>query len=109
MRPYSTLFLLGSLVLSSCRSSDSAAQPEGAATSLPRAREAAARGDTRPFSVDDMLAMERVSDPQVSPDGKSVLFNLRTTDLAANKGRTDLWLVNVDGTGLRQLTQHEAA
>ena len=109
MRPDSTLFLLGSLVFSSCRSPESAAQLESGAMALPRAREAGARGDTHPFGIDDMLAMERVSDPQVSPDGKAVLFNLRVTDLAANKGRTDLWLVNIDGSGLRQLTQHEAA
>jgi dipeptidyl aminopeptidase/acylaminoacyl peptidase len=58
----------------------------------------------RPFTARDLVAMQRVSDPQPSPDGKRVVFVLRTTDLEANKGRTDLWLVNVDGTGLRQLT-----
>ncbi|MGV8039012.1 MAG: TolB family protein [Thermoanaerobaculaceae bacterium] len=57
-----------------------------------------------PFSVSDMLAMDRISDPQVSPDGKQVLFSLRVTDLEANKGRTDLWVVLLDGTGLRSLT-----
>ena len=51
-----------------------------------------------------MLAMDRISDPQVSPDGKRVAFVLRTTDLEANRGRTDLWLVGADGAGLRQLT-----
>ncbi len=58
----------------------------------------------RPFTARDLVAMQRVSDPQPSPDGKRVVFVLRTTDLEANKGRTDLWLVNLDGTGLRQLT-----
>jgi len=53
-----------------------------------------------------MLAMERISDPQVSPDGRLIVFVLRKTDLEANKGRTDLWLVGVDGTGLRRLTSH---
>ncbi len=56
------------------------------------------------FTVHDLLAMQRISDPQVSPDGKRVVFVLRTTDLEDNKGRTDLWLVNIDGSGLRQLT-----
>jgi dipeptidyl aminopeptidase/acylaminoacyl peptidase len=65
--------------------------------------------ESHPFSVHDMLAMDRISDPQVSPDGKSVLFNVRVTDLAANKGRTDLWVVGIDGRGLRRLTDHEAA
>jgi len=70
--------------------------------------EAAARGP-HPFGVEDMLAMDRISDPQVSPDGKSVLFNVRVTDLAANKGRTDLWRTGIDGAGLVRLTDHEAS
>jgi dipeptidyl aminopeptidase/acylaminoacyl peptidase len=64
--------------------------------------------DTHPFSVHDMLAMDRISEPAVSPDGKRVAFTLRVTDLDANRGRTDLWLVGVDGAGLRRLTTHEA-
>jgi dipeptidyl aminopeptidase/acylaminoacyl peptidase len=53
-----------------------------------------------------MLAMDRISDPQVSPDGRQIVFVLRETDLEANKGRTDLWLVNIDGTELKRLTSH---
>jgi dipeptidyl aminopeptidase/acylaminoacyl peptidase len=63
----------------------------------------------RGFSVDDMLAMDRISDPQVSPDGQWVAFNVRVTDLAANRGRTDVWLVKLDGSAPRRLTFHEAA
>lgn len=65
-----------------------------------------ASGQTHPFNVYDMLAMDRLSDPQVSPDGRRIVFVLRKTDLEANRGRTDLWLVCTDGTGLRQLTTH---
>ncbi len=64
---------------------------------------------THAFSVHDMLAMERISGPQVSPDGVSIVFVLGTTDLAANRGRTDLWLVGTDGNGLRRLTMHPAS
>jgi dipeptidyl aminopeptidase/acylaminoacyl peptidase len=59
-----------------------------------------------PFSVHDMLTMDRLSDPQVSPDGKWIVFVLRGTDLQENRGRTDLWLIGADGTGLRRLTSH---
>jgi len=65
--------------------------------------------DPHPFSVHDMLAMDRISEPQVSPDGKWVVFTLRKTDLAANRGRTDLWLAGIDGAGLRQLTMNPAS
>jgi dipeptidyl aminopeptidase/acylaminoacyl peptidase len=64
---------------------------------------------SHPFSVHDMLAMDRISDPQISPAGDKIVFVLRQTDLENNKGVTDLWLVNSDGTELKQLTTHEAS
>ena len=64
----------------------------------------AGAGGTHPFSVHDMLAMDRISDPQVSPCGKWIAFTVRETDLEANRGRTDIWMVGVDGKGLRRLT-----
>ena len=65
--------------------------------------------ETHPFSVHDMLAMERLSDPQMSPDGSVVAFTVRSTDLAANRGRTDLWSAPVEGGEAHRLTTHEAA
>jgi dipeptidyl aminopeptidase/acylaminoacyl peptidase len=53
--------------------------------------------------------MDRLSDPQVAPGGKTIVFVRRTTDLEADRGRTDLWLVGVDGSALRRLTTHEAS
>jgi dipeptidyl aminopeptidase/acylaminoacyl peptidase len=70
---------------------------------------AAGLDQPHPFSIHDMLAMDRLSDPQVSPDGRLIVFVLRKTDLEENKGLTDLWLVGADGTALRRLTSHEAA
>ena len=60
--------------------------------------------EVRNFTVQDLVTMDRLSDPQVSPDGKWIAFVRRTTDLEADKGRTDIWLIGVDGEGLRQLT-----
>jgi dipeptidyl aminopeptidase/acylaminoacyl peptidase len=65
--------------------------------------------DTHPFSIHDMLAMQKISDAQISPNEKLIVFTLRTTDLEANRGRTDLWIVGVDGIGLRRLTSHPAS
>jgi dipeptidyl aminopeptidase/acylaminoacyl peptidase len=65
--------------------------------------------DTHPFSVHDMLAMDRISDHQVSPDGSTVVFVVRKTDLEHNRGTTDLWIIGADGRDLRQLTTSEAA
>ncbi len=61
-----------------------------------------------PFSVHDMLAMDRISDPRISPDGKSVAFTVRVTDVEANRGRTDVWVAGVDGSKARKLTSHAA-
>ena len=69
---------------------------------------AAAAAETHPFSIHDMLAMDRISDPNVSPSGDRIVFSVRTTDLEANRGRTDLWLVGADGSGLQRLTTHPA-
>ena len=63
---------------------------------------------SHPFGVDDMLAMDRIGDAQVSPDGTQVAFTLRTTDMENNKGRTDVWVAAVDGSGTRQLTTDPA-
>ena len=63
--------------------------------------------DTHPFSVHDMVAMDRISDPRVSPDGRSVAFTVRVTDLEANKGRQDIWLAATSGGAARRLTSHE--
>jgi dipeptidyl aminopeptidase/acylaminoacyl peptidase len=69
---------------------------------------AAAAEATHPFSVHDMVAMQRISDPRVSPDGALVAFTVRDTDLAANRGRSHVWLAAVDGSWARRLTQGEA-
>jgi dipeptidyl aminopeptidase/acylaminoacyl peptidase len=64
--------------------------------------------DTHPFTVHDLLALDRIAGPAASPDGRWIVFSRRKTDLDADRGRTDLWLVKSDGTGLRQLTSNAA-
>jgi dipeptidyl aminopeptidase/acylaminoacyl peptidase len=72
---------------------------------------AATAGATQPFTADDLVRLKRVSDPQVSPDGRHAVFVLRETDMEANRGRTDLWLLELgDPRAMsRRLTQHPAA
>ncbi len=60
----------------------------------------------QPFTVQDLVAMDRVSGPAVSPDGTRIVFTISALDLDANRRRTDLWIVGVDGSGLRRLTNH---
>lgn len=62
---------------------------------------------SHPFTINDLLAMEGVSDPQVSPDGRHIVFVLAKTDISQNCSKTDLWMVRADGKDLRQLTSHK--
>ena len=59
-----------------------------------------AAAETHPFSIHDMLAMDRISDAQVSPDGTQVAF-VRPDDRPRGEPRraTDLWLARRDGEG----------
>ncbi len=65
--------------------------------------------ESHAFTAEDLVTMARISDPQVAPDGHRIAYVLRTTDLEANRGRTDLWLVGTDGSGERRLTTHPAS
>jgi dipeptidyl aminopeptidase/acylaminoacyl peptidase len=52
-------------------------------------------GTPRGFTVEDMVSMERVGSPAVSPDATRVIYTVRTTDLAKNRGHTELWMVDL--------------
>jgi dipeptidyl aminopeptidase/acylaminoacyl peptidase len=67
---------------------------------------AIAPSDAHPFSVLDMLEVDRVSSPALSPDGKRVVYVVRETDMQANVGRTSLWLATLDGGEPRVLDRH---
>ncbi|HTH51040.1 MAG TPA: S9 family peptidase [Pyrinomonadaceae bacterium] len=56
------------------------------------------------FSINDLLSLKRVNDPQVSPDGRMVAFSVGTVDKAANKTLTQIWTMNIDGSKQRQIT-----
>jgi dipeptidyl aminopeptidase/acylaminoacyl peptidase len=51
----------------------------------------------RPFTLEDMMALKRVADPQVSPDGKWVLFSVVDVNLEANTKTPHVWIVPVAG------------
>ena len=59
---------------------------------------------SRPMTVDDLLAVKSVSDPQVSPDSRRVVYVVSEVDRAANKSNTSLWGVPLAGGTPRRLT-----
>jgi len=50
-----------------------------------------------PFTFEDMMKLKRVGDPQVSPDGKWVLFSVVDVDLEANSKTPHIWIVPTAG------------
>ncbi len=64
--------------------------------------------EKKPFDVRDLVELQRASQAALSPDGRTVAFVLRSTDMEANKGRTDLWMMKSNGKGLRRLTTNKA-
>lgn len=63
-------------------------------------------GESHAFTVHDLVMLQRASQPVLSPDGRNIVFVLRSTDLEENKGRSDLWVMQSNGSELRQLTSH---
>jgi dipeptidyl aminopeptidase/acylaminoacyl peptidase len=51
----------------------------------------------RPMQVEDLFKFKRVADPQISPDGKHVVYQVTTVDLEGNKSSTALYLAASDG------------
>jgi dipeptidyl aminopeptidase/acylaminoacyl peptidase len=64
-----------------------------ATTAVTMATEAMAA--PRGFTVEDLVSMERIGTPAVSPDGSRVVYTVRSTDMAKNKGHTDLYVVDL--------------
>ncbi len=59
------------------------------------------------LTVDDLWAMKRVGTYSLSPDGKTIAFSVTQYNMEANKGNTDIYLVNSDGSSLRPLKNSE--
>lgn len=57
------------------------------------------------FDIDALEALGRVSEPRVSPDGKRVLFGVSYESVPQNKSNRDLYVMNIDGTGVTRITK----
>ena len=49
----------------------------------------------RPFTANDLVMLDRVSEPRLAPDGRSVAFTLRQTDFEGNRGLKSIWKLDL--------------
>jgi len=49
----------------------------------------------RGFTVEDLVKMERVGSPVLSPDASRVVYTVRSTELDKNRGNTQLWMLDL--------------
>ncbi len=61
-------------------------------------------GQPQPFTVYGLLELHRISDPQISPDGRWVAFTVQTVDLKNNTKPRQIFIVPVTGGAPRRLT-----
>jgi dipeptidyl aminopeptidase/acylaminoacyl peptidase len=68
-----------------------------------------AQAQNKKLSLDLYLELEEVADPQISPDGKQVVFTRRWVDKLNDKWESALWLMNADGSRQRFLVKGSGA
>jgi dipeptidyl aminopeptidase/acylaminoacyl peptidase len=63
----------------------------------------------RAFALEDLYRIKNLSDLHVSPDGRTLLYVVTTSDLSRAKRNSRIWMMDIDGRNPRQLTTGEAS
>lgn len=95
MRPLTRL-LTG---LSAAALLGSAALPALAGTPVVAPAVTAAAEAVDPFTWQDMIGLNRLGDPRVSPDGRRVVYSVTTTDVEANRRSGALYMMDLEAVG----------
>jgi dipeptidyl aminopeptidase/acylaminoacyl peptidase len=69
----------------------------------------AQNGAKRPFAIADLYEIKSIGDPQISPDGSKILFDVTSYILEEGKSNTDIYLMDANGSNMRKLTSDPAA
>jgi dipeptidyl aminopeptidase/acylaminoacyl peptidase len=65
---------------------------------------AIAQNKARVLDKETFMEMESVSSPAISPDGKQIVFTRTWVDKTKDQYRSNLWIIDVDGSRVRELT-----
>ena len=60
--------------------------------------------DKQLFQPMDVFRLEYVADPQIAPNGKSIVYVRTFMDIKKDRRRSNLWIIHVDGSDHRALT-----
>ena len=60
-----------------------------------------------PFTINDLLKVRRLGDPQVSPDGHWIAYQVGDVKLDANRAIAQLYMIPITGGAPKQLTTGE--
>jgi dipeptidyl aminopeptidase/acylaminoacyl peptidase len=52
-------------------------------------------GPSRYFTGSDLFGLEWASDPQISPDGRTIAYVRQSNDIMSDKARPSIWLIDV--------------
>jgi len=61
------------------------------------------------YKIMPLFPSTPVSDPQISPDGKRVLFTYSTVDMEGNKYDSHVWMMTLGEKAPRQFTSSSAS
>jgi dipeptidyl aminopeptidase/acylaminoacyl peptidase len=64
-----------------------------------------AQSKSRFLDKDTFMDMEAISNPAIAPDGGQIVFSRGWIDKVKDQARSNIWIVDVGGTKLRELTQ----
>ena len=97
MRKYIIGGLCAALLLMSCTKTDEGAGYIGPGDPMI---------DAGRMTPETLLALGRLSDPQLSPDGSRILYGVSWNDIESNRSCRNLYLCDADGSNPVQLTRY---
>src|SRR5215510_3130391 len=65
---------------------------------------ASTHAQKRAFTIEDFYRLKSISDVHLSPDGRSVVYAMTSSDLPRAKRSTHIWMMDIDGKNPRHLT-----
>jgi len=65
--------------------------------------------DDRTLTIDDLLALKSVADPQISPDSKWIAHTVTRIDIEADESTSQIFMASIDSGEVVQLTSDDSS